>query len=159
MKRHLISVAAAAVLALTSFQIAEAAPALTRVQVGRLACDVAPGVGLIVVSSKRLTCWFHRDGFRPERYTGTISKLGIDIGVTAITHIEWLVFAAPRTRYTGHALAGTYVGASAEATLGVGLGANWLVGGSGRSYALQPLSVQAQAGLNYSIAFAGLTLR
>jgi hypothetical protein len=163
MKRLLISVAAAGTLVLGFLQAADAAPARTaapsRVQVGRLACDVAPGVGLIVVSSKRVSCWFTRKGFRSERYTGSISKLGIDIGVTAITHIEWLVFAAARTRYTRHALAGTYVGASAEATVGVGLGANWLVGGFDRSYALQPLSVQAQAGLNYSIAFAGLTLR
>lgn len=157
MKRLLISALTAATLVLGTFQAADAAP--SRVQVGRLACNVAPGVGLIIVSSKRLACTFYRNGSRPERYTGSINKLGIDIGVTAATHIEWLVFAAARTRYTPHALAGSYVGASAEATLGVGLGANWLIGGSRRSYALQPLSVQAQAGLNYSVALAGLTLR
>ncbi len=136
---------------------AQAAP--SRVQVGRLACDVSPGVGLIIASSKSLTCRFTRAHFPPEHYTGNISKLGIDIGITGRTHIEWLVLAAAHTRYTPHALAGTYVGASAEATLGVGLGANVLVGGSHRSYALQPLSVQAQVGLNASLALAGLTLR
>lgn len=138
---------------------ADAAQRNSRVEVGRLACDVAPGIGFIIASSKDMTCWFHRNGQRAERYTGNISKLGIDIGVTALTHIEWLVFASTNTRYTRRALAGNYVGASAEATVGVGLGANWLVGGSRRSFALQPLSVQAQAGLNYSVAFAGLTLR
>jgi hypothetical protein len=128
-------------------------------QLGRLACDVAPGVGLIIGSSKGLTCTFHRDGHRDEHYTGSINKLGIDIGVTGRTHIEWLVLAATHTEYSPHALAGTYVGASAEATVGVGLGANALVGGSHRGYALQPVSVQAQTGLNASLALAGLTLR
>jgi len=157
MKRLLIATLAAASLAL-GLAPAEAASS-SRVQVGRLACDVDPGIGFIIGSSKDMTCWFHRANARPERYHGNISKLGLDIGITARTHIEWLVFAATRSRYTRHALAGTYVGASAEATLGVGLGANWLVGGFHRSYALQPLSIQAQAGLDYSIALAGLTLR
>lgn len=156
MKQLLIAALAAVTLAAGLSAPAEAA---SRVQVGRLACDVDPGVGFLVVSSKNLTCWFHRDGGRPERYEGNISKVGIDIGVTARTHIEWLVFAATNTRYSHHALAGSYVGGSAEATVGVGLGANWLVGGFGRSFALQPLSVQAQAGLDYSVALAGLTLR
>ena len=43
-----------------------------------------------------------------------------------------------RDAWHKHALAGTYVGASTEATLGVGLGANWLIGGSHKSFALQP---------------------
>lgn len=155
MKRLILASLAALTLA---FGMAPAEAASSRVQVGRLACDVDPGIGFIIGSSKGLTCWFHRNGYRPERYEGNISKLGLDIGITARTHIEWLVLAATNTRYTRHALAGRYVGASAEATLGVGLGANWLVGGSRRSFALQPLSVQAQAGLDYSIALAGLTL-
>jgi Protein of unknown function (DUF992) len=136
-----------------------AAEAASSVQVGRLACDVAPGVGLIIGSSKSLTCWFTRAHHAPESYSGYINKLGLDIGFTGRTHIEWLVLAATHTRYTRHALAGHYVGASAEATFGVGLGANVLVGGSHRSFALQPVSVQAQIGLNASIALAGLTLR
>jgi len=157
MKKLILAAVAAVTLAFGAGQADAAAHG--RVQVGRLACNVDPGVGLIIVSSKNLTCWFTRDGARPERYRGTINKLGIDIGVTAVTHIEWLVFAATETRYTRHALAGDYVGGSAEATLGVGLGANWLVGGFRRSFALQPLSVQGQVGLNYSVAFAQLSLR
>jgi hypothetical protein len=151
-------VAALAPLALL-LGLGSANAASSSIQVGRLACDVAPGVGLIIVSSKSLTCAFHRDGFRTEHYSGSINKVGIDIGFTGRAHIEWLVFAATHTRYTPHALAGQYFGASAQATIGVGLGANALVGGFHRSYALQPLSVQAQTGLNASLALAGLTLR
>jgi hypothetical protein len=134
------------------------AAADTRIQVGRLACDVDPGIGLIIASSKDMTCKFYRKGARTEVYEGTIDKLGLDIGVTGATHIEWLVFSASSTRYNRGSLAGTYVGGSAEATLGVGLGGNWLVGGSRRGFALQPWSIQGQVGLNYSVAFSRLTL-
>lgn len=153
MKRHILA-ATAAVLLTTG--IADAAP--RQVQVGRLSCDVDAGFGLILGSSKDMTCTFTRKGHKAEVYEGTINKLGLDIGVTGQTHIEWLVFAAAKTPISARALAGTYVGASGEATVGVGLGANWLVGGSKRSFALQPWSVQAQVGLNASLAFAGLTL-
>ncbi len=57
------------------------------------------------------------------------------------------------------ALAGTYAGATAEATIAVGLGANVLVGGSNRTVALQPLSVTGQTGLNLAAGVASLTLR
>lgn len=157
MKRLILASLTAATLLLGLGQTAEAAQG--RVQVGRLACNVAPGIGFIIGSSKQLVCRFTRDGRRAETYHGSINKLGLDVGFTALTHIEWLVFAATDTRYAPRALAGDYVGGSGEATFGVGLGANWLVGGSRRSFALQPLSVQAQAGLNLSVAFANLTLR
>jgi hypothetical protein len=68
----------------------------------------------------------------------------------------WAVYA-PTTRRFG-ALAGNYSGATAEATVGAGLGANVLVGGSDRTVALQPLSVQGQAGLNVAAGVAELTL-
>ena len=41
---------------------------------------------------------------------------------------------------------GTYAGATAEVSVAAGLGANVLVGGSNRTVALQPLSVQGQIG-------------
>jgi hypothetical protein len=57
------------------------------------------------------------------------------------------------------ALAGTYVGASGSISLGVGAGANVLVGGSHRSIALQPISLEGHAGVNLALGVAGLTLR
>jgi hypothetical protein len=61
----------------------------------------------------------------------------------------------PRPRGT---LSNTYAGVSGDAAIGIGLGANVLVGGSNRSIALQPLSVQAEAGLNLALGVAGLEL-
>ena len=56
-------------------------------------------------------------------------------------------------------LAGNYVGATGEATIAVGLGANVLVGGNNRQVALQPLSISGQVGLNLAVGVAGLSLR
>jgi hypothetical protein len=152
------AILAAAVAALALTAAVPAAQADTRVRVGRLACDVEPGIGLILGSSKDLTCKFYRKGYKTEVYDGRIDKIGIDLGVTGYTHIEWLVFSANNTKYGKGSLRGNYVGGSAEATLGVGLGGNWLIGGSKRGYALQPLSIQGQVGLNWAVTLTGLKL-
>jgi hypothetical protein len=138
---------------------AGSAQAADKVKVGLLTCDVQAGVGYIIGSDKGLDCWFKpSSGGKTEHYHGSVKKLGIDLGFTVGGKLGWLVFALQGHDWHHHALAGTYVGASAEASVGVGLGANWLVGGSGKSFALQPWSVQGNAGLNYSIAWTNLTL-
>jgi hypothetical protein len=50
------------------------------------------------------------------------------------------------------------VGGTASATVGVGVGANALVGGSSNSIALQPLSIEANRGLNVAAGVAAMTL-
>ena len=35
--------------------------------------------------------------------------------------------------------------------IGVGLGGNWLIGGSKKAFALQPWCIQGQTGLNWSL--------
>jgi hypothetical protein len=148
-----------AVAIATTTLAAAALPALAddRVQVGRLSCDIDGGVGYIILSEKTLTCEFSRKGHKTEVYEGNIKKLGIDIGVTEVSHLEWLVFAATDDVPSG-ALRGTYIGGSGEASLGVGGGANWLFGGFEDSISLQPWSVQATKGVNFTWAFAGLEL-
>ena len=148
----LAAIAAVAMLTGTSAQAAD------RVQVGVLTCDVEPGIGLVIGSSKDVECDFKRKGSKTEHYSGTINKFGFDVGFTARTKIVWLVFAATNTKYKKGSLRGTYVGGSSEFTFGVGLGTNWLIGGSRKSFALQPWSVQGQVGLNASLTFTGLTL-
>lgn len=129
------------------------------VQVGGLRCTVEGGVGFIIGSSKGMVCTFTHTSGQKERYTGTINKLGIDIGVTEKTYIAWAVFA-PSQDVPHGALAGSYGGVSAEATVGAGVGANALIGGFKKSFTLQPLSVQAQSGgLNVAAGIASLELR
>ncbi len=128
------------------------------VAAGTLTCDVSAGLGMIIGSRKSVACTFAPSYPGPvEYYNGTITKLGVDIGATAASVMVWLVYA-PTSRPVG-ALAGQYVGATGEATFGVGLGANVLVGGSNRTVALQPVSVQGQTGLNVAGGVAELALQ
>ncbi len=127
------------------------------VKIGTLVCDVSGGIGLILGSKKSVRCTYARasDG-RREYYYGSISKFGLDIGVTKKQTMAWTV-VAPGTMGSG-ALAGRYVGATAEATVAVGLGANVLIGGLDDTIALQPLSVSGQTGLNIAAGVADLKL-
>jgi uncharacterized protein DUF992 len=155
MKNWVIS--AGAIALATALLAAGPAEARSGIKVGALNCKVAAGVGLILGSSKRIACLFHpAGGGRVERYAGEISRLGVDIGFTSKSYMTWAVFAGGKTKRG--ALAGSYGGASAEATVGVGLGANVLVGGFKKTIALQPLSVQGQQGLDIAAGIAGLRL-
>ena len=126
------------------------------VKLGVLNCHVDGGVGFIIGSSKDVDCVFHRSNGRNEHYKGSIGKLGVDIGITDETVMGWVVFAPGLTR--PGSLKGSYTGASAEATVGIGLGANVLVGGFRQSINLQPLSLQAQTGLDIAAGVASLHL-
>jgi Protein of unknown function (DUF992) len=149
-------IAAAAVL------IAAASPiALARdtVRVGVLTCIIGGGSGFILGSMKPLYCDFDGADGRRERYRGSMRKYGIDIGITGATYLKWIVFAPTNTLRRG-ALSGSYGGATMEATVGAGLGANALIGGSERSISLQPFSAQVQTGgANIALGAAAMTLR
>ena len=67
----------------------------------------------------------------------------------------WTVFA-PTANVALGSLAGRYGGATGSATVGVGLGANVLLGGSANSIALQPVSIQGTTGLNGLNVAAGI---
>jgi len=134
-----------------------AASAQTRVEVGVLNCAVSGGAGFVIGSSKRLECTFKGPG-RKEPYYGRVNKIGLDLGATTQGVMAWAVLAPTRNDVGPGALAGNYAGLSGEASVGVGLSANALVGGSRRTIALQPLSVGAQEGLNLAVGVAALTL-
>jgi hypothetical protein len=150
---------AAAVLGIAALAMALSTPAdaqRDRVQVGSLECSLSSSIGLVVASQRNIACNFKPDGGPPEAYVGTMTRVGLDVGVTGGGAIIWAVFAGTN-RYVGM-LAGTYAGVSAEASVAAGLGANVLVGGSNRSVALQPLSVQGQVGLNIAAGVSSLEL-
>ena len=129
-----------------------------RAKVGTLRCNLGPSVGLIVVEKQRLSCTYTPDGpFPPETYFGSFTTVGAAIGFNRGGRMVWGVLAPVSGYYRG-ALAGTYVGASADVSVGAGLGANALVGGSHRSIALQPLSVEANTGLDLTAGVSRLRL-
>jgi hypothetical protein len=149
----------AVVLALAAMSFSAPAAQAQRVRTGVLNCDVSAGIGLIIGSQRSVNCLFTPDqpGYPQEGYYGTISKLGLDVGVTAGGVMVWGVYADTSRGYGF--LAGDYAGASGEATVVAGLGANVLVGGSNRTVALQPVSVGGQVGLNLALGVANLSLR
>ena len=134
------------------------AAAQANVQVGTLTCNVAGGWGFVFGSSKSVRCTFARAGGRPEHYAGTINKFGVDIGYTQGGVLVWGVFA-PSGGLAPGALSGNYVGASGSATVGVGAGANVLVGGSNRTISLQPVSIEGNTGLNVAAGIGSISLR
>jgi hypothetical protein len=151
--RTVLGVATAAAMTAGVFTSAEAGG----VKVGVLKCKIDGGVGLIITSTKSLDCVFKPKMHKwRDHYTGSITKIGADLGFTNGGRLVWTVFA-PGSVKRG-SLEGTYFGANGEATAGVGLGANVLLGGFHRSINLQPVSLQGQTGLNVAGGVAGLTL-
>ena len=120
--------------------------AQTSTQVGVLSCDVSAGIGLFVVQKQKLECVFKQNS-GSEKYVGSIDQFGVELGGVAAGHLVWGVVAATGGVPAG-ALAGKYGGVGANASFGVGAGANVLVGGSDRAFSLQPLLVQGQLGVN-----------
>jgi outer membrane protein OmpA-like peptidoglycan-associated protein len=135
---------AAGALALGAAFLATAANAEPGIKVGTLNCHVFSGWGYILGSSKRMECRYQGVG-GPDAYEGRITKLGMDIGYTRGATLLWAVIA-PTGNIGRGALAGDYVGGTASATAGIGIGANGLVGGLRRSFALQPLSFEGNTG-------------
>ncbi len=131
-----------------------------KVQSGVLNCEIDGGVGLIIGSSKKMSCTFKRgtgDEAVKEFYLGSISKFGLDVGITGKQFMKWAVFA-PEDADSTEGFAGKFIGVSADGSLGVGFGANALVGGSEKSFVLQPVSVQGQTGLNLAIGVSSMKI-
>jgi hypothetical protein len=149
---------AACAMALLAGAVAlpNAASAQAGIKVGNLTCNVSSGWGFVFGSSRGLNCTF-AGPTGIEYYTGTISKFGVDIGYTTGGVMVWTV-VAPTAQLAPGSLGGGYAGGTASATLGVGLGANALIGGNAGSIALQPLSLEGNQGLNVAAGVAGLTL-
>jgi len=134
-----------------------AASAQQRVQVGVLECHGGQNVGMVIASATTLECVFRSEGRRPEPYLAHVSRFGIDLGVTEQTGLAWAVHAPTRRLGRGD-LAGSYGGVGGNASFGIGGGGNLLLGGSDNSYALQPLSLQGQTGVNVTGGVVGLQL-
>ena len=127
------------------------------VKVGTLTCNVAGGWGKVIGSSHRVNCVFTPSHYAPERYVGHITKIGMDIGYRRSGTIVWGVFA-PTDRMGRGDLHGSYGGVTASATVGVGLGANALIGGSNHTFGLQPVSIEGSTGLDVAAGIGGLDL-
>jgi Protein of unknown function (DUF992) len=153
MRLSTISIAIAALAAPIA-----SANALPPVRAGVLECRGGQNVGFVVGSVTSLECVFQSEGRRPEPYIATVHRYGVDLGFTQQTRFTWAVNAPSRQIGRGD-LTGSYGGVGANASVGVGFGGNFLVGGPDNAYALQPISVQGQTGLNVTAGIADIQLQ
>ena len=155
---HRLLLATLALAAMLSVPASAQAPQ-SWAQVGSLSCKVNPNIGFIIAGHQPLECLFTpNERTPPQAYDGAINTVGLNVGISAGGVLGWAVFA-PTTGIPAGALAGDYVGVSGDIGLGVGAGANALVGGSGRTFALQPLSLQGSVAINVVLGVSSLTLR
>jgi len=130
-----------------------------KVKAGTLTCKGQGKVGLILGSKEILDCTYAPADNRPARkLRGTITNVGLDIGVKGKSVMVWGVLGST-TSLPSDALRGSFYGAAADASLGLGAGAKVLVGGNNKSVVLQPLSVQGQTGVNLAVGISGLNLK
>lgn len=155
--REIARLIAAATLAVAAFTSPAVLADDGGVKAGVLSCHVEGGWGFVFGSSRTLNCVYSAKPGMAENYVGRISKFGVDIGYLQSAVIVWAV-VAPTTDLAPGALAGDYGGATAGLAVGVGAGANVLIGGSTRSIALQPVSVEGNAGLNVAAGIAAINL-
>ncbi len=138
-------------------------PTRTRLQAGSLDCESREGWGAIFISRKSFTCVFTpvNDKTPAETYEAVVRKYGLDLGPTTQSALSWIVLG-PGTRIAGGyapgSLEGEYAGVGAQASVGVGLGVNALVGGGPESFALQPVSIQVERGYNIAAGVQTLEL-
>lgn len=131
----------------------------TKLKAGTLLCKSNGGVGLIVGSKESLNCTYSPlDGGKTTKYRGTITRIGLDLGIKGQSEIIWSVLGST-TSLRSDTLSGNYAGIAADVALGVGGGAQILLGGTDKSIILQPLSLKGQTGLNVAAGIAGLVLR
>lgn len=155
MKRLLAALAATASIGATTL------PSQAKmVEAGFIVCQVAGGDGFVFGSTKSVECTYTPgDSSRqPERYSGQISRFGVDLGFTGDGLLKWAVLAKTHDAYDGGALAGRYVGAGSEVTAGLGLGSNILVSTTTDKWVLQPVSISGQTGLNIAFGITGFEL-
>jgi len=131
----------------------------TWTQAGMLTCKLNPSIGFIIAGHQSMECRYApSNGSPPQAYEGALNTVGVDIGITAGGILGWAVLA-PTAGIPPGALAGEYVGASGDLGIGVGAGANVLIGGSARTVALQPVSLEGSIAVNVALGVSGLKLR
>ena len=129
-------------------------------QSGMLRCKLNPSIGFIIFGHQSMECRFVPSvpGRPLQMYEGALNTVGIDVGVIGAGGLAWAVLA-PTLGVSAGSLAGEYVGASGDVALGAGVGANVLIGGSQRSIALHPVSIEGSVALDVTLGLSALQLR
>ncbi len=161
MMRNLGLALALGLLALTGAAAAQTGS--PGIKIGVLKCNQVPGSGvnLLIHSTVQVTCLYTSvTGERQAIYKGeTGIGLGIDLNWNKSETIAFTVFGVSLdTGPDKHPLAGKYLGARASVALGIGLGAQVLVGGGRNQFTLQPLAIEQTKGFGVAAGLRYLYL-
>jgi hypothetical protein len=131
----------------------------SRIYIGALTCNIAGGTGYVLGSSKSMECVFlGKDGVSSAQYTGTINKVGIDIGYTKAVHTVWRVYSLGSVQ-AATALSGTYVGEQGTVAAGGQAGGNWLYGGPNAEIGMIASGIVQEAGYNLAMGIGEMSLK
>jgi hypothetical protein len=131
----------------------------SRIYIGSLSCNVGGSTGYVLASSKTLDCVFlNKEGTESAQYTGTIDKVGIDIGYTKAVHTIWRVYPLGNVRGPNN-LGGTYVGEQGTAAAGSQAGGNWIYGGPNAEVGMLASGIVKDAGYNLAAGVAAMTIK
>jgi len=163
MKTQPLILAAAMSLAAINPILAEEESAKGGFQIGMLTCTSDPETqkNLIVNSSVKVDCELKYNNGKVDHYTGdTGVAAGVDLNWKRTDVLKYAVLAASQDATPGAgALAGRFVGGKGSVTLGYGVGAGALVGGSDTNLTLQPLALEGSKGLGVAAGVSYLTLK
>lgn len=130
-----------------------------KIKLGTLTCKSEGAVGLVLGSQEKLECALTpADGSDVRHYDGTITRIGLDIGVRGESVLVWTVLGST-TETSYENLGGEFAGVSADVAAGIGVGANVLVGGNQKSVVLQPVSVKGGTGIALAAGVSGFSLK
>lgn len=163
---RLVTAATAVTLALTagacmqqsSPQQLNTTNANSRIYIGALSCNVAGGTGYVLASSKTMECVFLDRNGQSAEYSGTINKVGIDIGYTKAVHTVWRVYSLGSDRKASQ-LSGTYVGEQGTVAAGGQAGGNWIYGGPNAEIGMVASGIVKDAGYNLATGIAEMSLK
>ena len=160
------SIAAAAVAVATlgacqqqTAQQLNTANANSRIYIGSLTCNIAGGTGYVLGSSKSMDCvLLGKDGVSVAQYSGTINKVGVDIGYTKAMHTIWRVYSLGSDRAPNQ-IGGTYVGEQGTVAAGGQAGGNWIYGGPNAEIGMVASGIVKDAGYNLAMGIAEMTIK
>lgn len=128
------------------------------VEAGLLTCNQVDQSNFVLFSNAKFDCSYKSVGGVEDSFTATINNFGVDLSTSNEETLAWFVFA-PTSEINAGSLEGRYIGASADASVGVGIGAKILIGGLDKSFALQPASLSGATGIGAAVGVQTMRLK
>ena len=143
----------------TALTASSALAAESGTQVGVLTCKMTGVETVVVYTREEFDCEYKPHKGAPQSYTGVIKEVGVNLSVTKENAMVRRVIAPLDGLSSPDALRGTYVGGSGQIEIGAGAAANILVGGSGKTISLQPISVNGMKGFGAALEISAFELK